>query len=113
MAKSIRSQSKRKYRAIKRENVFAPVELERCIRLAKMQEKTKDTTPYHEQLAQEEAEKALQSGKPVEVDMKDADTAAVDGTKDGEHAMDLSSDRQKKKKRFHRSSKRTRKRTFF
>ncbi|CAG8601814.1 6302_t:CDS:2 [Paraglomus occultum] len=42
MAKSIRSKSKRRFRAIKRQNVFAPVEEARLQRLAAKQAKTSD-----------------------------------------------------------------------
>jgi hypothetical protein len=43
MAKSLRSKTKRKYRTLKREQVFAPVEEERLLRLAEAQAQIKST----------------------------------------------------------------------
>ncbi|RHZ72701.1 hypothetical protein Glove_241g15 [Diversispora epigaea] len=75
MAKSLRSKSKRRFRAIKRQSVFAPVENARLDRLVAKGAEDINTQIIRQQLQKEETEETKETSAGMEVDIPKISTS--------------------------------------
>ncbi|KAI9593904.1 hypothetical protein BDF19DRAFT_423948 [Syncephalis fuscata] len=109
MAKSIRSKSKRRFRAIKRDNLFGKVETERVERLAAKQSELKEAAYVKEARIEQEASMDVQSSGPTKI-IKTATTPAATSNDDA-NMQDASNNTERKKtKRAHMTKQQTQRR---
>ncbi|KAG0369492.1 hypothetical protein BC939DRAFT_446312 [Gamsiella multidivaricata] len=115
MAKGLRSKSARKFRAIKRENVFGPVETARVHRLAERLKKDAQGPKTSELEAIARGEELMQVEKPEDTDMAEDKKISTSGRKDANHAKHKLGKEDRKKKNKEKLSKRELKKrsTFF
>ncbi|KAF9310324.1 hypothetical protein BGZ93_000369 [Podila epicladia] len=114
MAKGLRSKSARKYRAIKRETIFGPVETARVHRLAERLKKDAEGPKTSELEALARGEEKMEVEKDVE--MVDEDKKiSTSGRKDANHAKHKMAKEDRKKKNKAKLTKREMKKksTFF
>ncbi|RKP25169.1 hypothetical protein SYNPS1DRAFT_22830 [Syncephalis pseudoplumigaleata] len=110
MAKSIRSKSKRRFRAIKRDSLFGKVEAERVARLAAKQSVLKEAEYVQE--AKEEAASSMDVQGTEVAETAEAPMAGIKAAGNDDAAMqDAAKDAQNKKgKRAHMTKKQTQRR---
>ncbi|KAG0023109.1 hypothetical protein BGZ82_010824 [Podila clonocystis] len=114
MAKGLRSKSARKYRAIKRETIFGPIETARVHRLSERLKKDAEGPKTSELEALARGEEKMEVEKDVE--MVDEDKKiSTSGRKDANHAKHKMAKEDRKKKNKTKLSKREMKKksTFF
>ncbi|KAG0298064.1 hypothetical protein BGZ98_000333 [Dissophora globulifera] len=115
MAKGLRSKSARKYRAIKRETVFGPVETARVHRLAERLKKDAEGPKTSELEALARGEELMQVEKTDDTEMSEDQKISTSGRKNSNHAKHKMAKEDRKKKNKEQLSKRElkKKTTFF
>ncbi|KAF8930647.1 hypothetical protein EDD21DRAFT_371188 [Dissophora ornata] len=115
MAKGLRSKSARKFRAIKRETIFGPVETARVHRLAERLKKDAEGPKTSELEAIARGEELMQVEKTEDNEMAEDKKISTSGRKDANHAKHKMAKEDRKKKTHMKLTKRElkKKSTFF
>ncbi|KAF9583204.1 hypothetical protein BGW38_010033 [Lunasporangiospora selenospora] len=115
MAKGLRSKSARKFRAIKRETVFGPVETARVLRLSERLKKDHDAPKMSELEAAARGEETMEVEKSADADMADDKKVSTSGRKLSNNAKHKMTKEDRKKKGGKKFTKRElkKKATFF
>ncbi|CEG70709.1 hypothetical protein RMATCC62417_06554 [Rhizopus microsporus] len=99
MAKSLRSQAKKRTRAIKREKIFKPVEEARLQRLAEAQAEAANKPKVGDQMEEERVDEENQPAEQMmEVEEEPKKKISTSGPRSKRHARKLADKKKKKKK---------------
>ncbi|KAG0282316.1 hypothetical protein BGZ96_000603 [Linnemannia gamsii] len=115
MAKGLRSKSARRFRAIKRETVYGPIEDARTERMSERLKKDAQGPKSSELEAIARGEEPMQVEKTQDAEMADDKKISTSGRKDANHAKHKMAKEDRKKKNKEKLTKRElkKKTTFF